>query len=179
MSRIGKKIIKIPEGVEIKFNDGILNVKGPKGILNQNIHPFIIISQENNTIKLTVKNPEENEDKALWGLFGSLIKNMIIGVTNGYEKKLEIRGVGYKVIASGNKLILNVGFSHTVEFKLPDGIIAEVDKTFFTLKGIDKQLVGQVSANIRKIKKPEPYKGKGIRYVDEVVKEKAGKTASS
>jgi len=179
MSRIGKKPITIPQGVEVKIENNSLVVKGTKGELRQAIHPLVKIEKKDNEIIINVENEAEKRQKALWGLFGSLIKNMIIGVQNGFEKKLEVVGVGYKVNLKGDKLVLNLGFSHPVEFALPKGIIATVDKNSISLAGIDKQLVGEVAARIRKIKKPEPYLGKGIRYADEIIKKKVGKAAKT
>jgi len=161
---------------EIKANE--LIIKGPKGELKQKIHPLVKIEIKDKQIIITVTDPLEKKQKALWGLFGSLIKNMIKGVTEGYEKKLEVIGVGFKVNLQGNKLVLHVGFSHPVEFLLPKGINAIVDKNIITLAGIDKQQIGEAAAQIRKIKKPEPYKGKGIKYADEVIKKKVGKAAA-
>ncbi len=178
MSRIGKKPIVIPVGVEVKLEPGQIIIKGKKGELKQEVHPFVKIEVKDKEILLNVKNPEDKKQKAIWGLFGSLIKNMIIGVTEGYEKKLEIVGVGFKVNLQGDKLVLNVGYSHPIEFKLPQGISAVVDKNIISISGIDKQLVGEVAARIRRIKKPEPYKGKGIKYVDEIIKKKVGKAAA-
>jgi len=178
MSRIGKKPINLPAGITAKIEGNELAIKGPKGELKQKIHPLVKIAIKDQQILLTVFNAEDKAQKALWGLFGSLIKNMILGVKEGYEKKLEVIGVGYKVNLQGNKLILNVGFSHPVEFILPQGITAAVDKNIITLTGFDKKQVGDVAALIRKIRKPEPYKGKGIKYVDEVIKKKVGKAAA-
>ncbi len=176
MSRIGKKIIEVPNGVEVTIQIDKIIVKGPKGQLEQKIVPNVKVERlEGQGIKVSVENPDDKKQRALWGLYGSLISNMVHGVVNGYEKKLEVNGVGYKVALSGRKLVLNLGFSHPVEFEIPEGIDCEVDKNVITIKGIDKQLVGQVAADIRKIKKPEPYKGKGIKYVDEIIHRKAGK----
>ena len=175
MSRIGKKIITVPNGVEVIIDKEKIVVKGPKGQLEQDIVPNVKIVKDEDGIKVLVNNPDDKKQRALWGLYGSLVTNMVNGVVNGYEKKLEVNGVGYKVSLSGRKLILNVGFSHPVEFEIPQGIDCEVEKNVITVKGIDKQLVGQVAADIRKIKKPEPYKGKGIKYVDEIIRRKAGK----
>ncbi len=179
MSRIGKKPILIPKGVEVKIDKNCFFVKGPKGELNFEIHPSIEIMTKENEISVKVKNPEIKENKALWGLYGSVIKNMILGVTNGFLKKLEINGVGYKAQLSGEKLILNVGFSHPVEFAIPKGITITVDKNVISISGIDKQLVGETAARIRAIRPPEPYKGKGIKYVDEIIRRKAGKAAKA
>jgi len=179
MSRIGKKPINIPEKVEVKIDGEFIIIKGPKGELRQKIHPHVKITMEDKNILIKVRNPELKEDKALWGLFGSLIKNMIMGVTQGFEKKLEINGIGFKAALSGNKLQLNLGFSHPIDFNLPNGISALVDKNVITIGGPDKQLVGETAARIRALKKVEPYKGKGIKYLDEIIRKKAGKAAKA
>lgn len=179
MSRIGKKLISFPKGVEVKIEQAFVLVKGPKGELKEAIHPRVSIVLENNELKITVKNPELKSDKALWGLYGSLVKNMIMGVTVGFEKKLEINGVGYKAALSGEKIVLNLGFSHPVDFPLPKGIAAGIDKNVISISGIDKRLVGAVASELRALKPPEPYKGKGIKYVDEVIIRKAGKAAKA
>lgn len=179
MSRIGKKPILIPSGVEVKIDQDFIFVKGSKGELKIKTHPHVNIIYSDNEINITVKDPEIKDDKALWGLYGSLIKNMILGVTKGFEKKLEINGVGYKVQASGDKLILHLGFSHPIDFLIPKTISAAVDKNTILISGPDKQLVGQTAASIRALKPPEPYKGKGIKYSDEIIKRKAGKAAKA
>jgi large subunit ribosomal protein L6 len=179
MSRIGKQPIDIPEGVEVKIDDQKITIKGPKGELSQEIHPQVLVTQKDKIIKIEVKDPEEKSQRALWGLFQRLISNMIEGVTKGYEKKLEIIGVGYKAALQDKNLILNVGYSHPVNFAIPQGIEVKVEKNIISVAGIDKQQVGQVAAQIRSIRKPEPYKGKGIKYVDEVVQRKAGKAAKA
>jgi len=179
MSRVGKKLITIPENVEVKIKEGVCIAKGPKGELKQEIHPRINIVQEDSALKVNIDSTKDKFGRSLWGTVGSLISNMIIGVTEGFEKKLELRGVGYKVSLSGNKLVLNVGHSHPVEYNLPEGITAQVDKNIIAISGIDKQLVGEVSAQIRSIRKPEPYKGKGIRYVDEIIRRKVGKAVKA
>lgn len=175
MSRIGKKPIPIPPGVEVKVDGNSIKVKGTKGELIQEIHPLVKIGVVDNLVKIEVSNPKIKKQKALWGLFGSLVKNMIEGVTKGFEKKLEIIGIGFKAAVSGNKLTLNLGFTHQIEFDIPKGIIIIVEKNILTISGFDKQLVGETAARIRALKKPEPYKGKGIKYIDEVVRRKAGK----
>lgn len=175
MSRLGKKPIEIPQGVEVKQDGQNFLVKGPKGQLSLKIEKSINVSVKENKISVTVNNKEDRKQKELWGLFASLIRNMVVGVAEGFEKKLEINGVGYKAAISGNKLVLNVGYSHPVEFSVPEGIKIEVDKNEITVSGIDKQQVGEISAQIRKIRKPEPYKGKGIKYSDEQIRRKAGK----
>jgi len=177
MSRIGKKPIDIPEAVDVKQDNGFVVVKGKKGELKQELHSKVKVEIKDKQIIIVVNDPEETQQKALWGLFRSLINNMVLGVTEGFEKKLEINGVGYKAMVNGKNLILNVGYSHPVEFNIPVGIECSVEKNVIIIKGIDKQLVGEVAANIRKVRKPEPYKGKGIKYSDEIIRRKAGKTA--
>jgi large subunit ribosomal protein L6 len=179
MSRIGKKLISIPKGVEVKIEQSFVLVKGPKGELKEAIHPRVTIVLENNEVKITVEDPELKSDKALWGLYGSMVKNMITGVTVGFEKKLEINGVGYKAALSGDKITLNLGFSHPVDFSLPKGITAGIEKNIISISGIDKRLVGAVAAELRTLRPPEPYKGKGIKYIDEVIVKKAGKAAKA
>ena len=178
MSRIGKKEIIIPKGVDVKVSDNIVIVKGPKGELKQKFPKEVMVSVEGETAKVSVLNPEDKGHRSLWGLFQRLISNMIKGVTEGYEKKLEMIGVGFKGTAAGRKLTLDVGFSHPVVFDAPEGIEVAIDKNLvITVKGMDKQVVGETAAQIRKIKKPEPYKGKGIKYSGEVIRRKAGKAA--
>jgi large subunit ribosomal protein L6 len=178
MSRIGKKLIAIPNGVEVKIDKDVVKVKGPKGELTLTVHPLVKVEIKDKQIVLNVTNQEDKTEKSLWGLFNRLINNMIIGVTAGFEKKLEVVGVGFRVALQGQKLVLNLGFSHQVEYVLPKGISGSVDKNTIILTGIDKYLLGETAAQIRRIKKPEPYKGKGIRYVDEVIKKKVGKAAA-
>ena len=173
MSRIGKKPIEVPQGVEVTINGSDITVKGPKGTLSRTIDNHITASLENNV--LTV-NRESDDYKALHGLTRTLISNMITGVTAGYEKKLEINGVGYRAAKQGNKLVLTLGFSHPVEFEDSEDVKLEVpDQTTILVKGIDNQKVGQVAANIRAKKPPEPYKGKGIKYAGERILRKEGK----
>ncbi|MFH0987841.1 MAG: 50S ribosomal protein L6 [Parcubacteria group bacterium] len=178
MSRIGKQPIIIPDNVEVKLDGDLLSVKGAKGALKQVLHPAIRLAIGCREVIVNVENENDHTQKALWGLFRSLINNMVLGVTKEFSKKLEVIGIGYKSAVKGNKLVLNVGFSHPVEFELPMGIACTAEKNIVTLTGADKQQVGEVAANIRRIRKPEPYKGTGIRYVDEVVRKKAGKTAA-
>ena len=181
MSRIGKKHIIIPEGVivEIDDNNRIL-VKGPKGELETYIRPEIKIEKKNSPTGEEIVVAPDKETKrtsALWGLSRTLIANMVEGVTNGYEKKLEIQGVGYRANLEGEDLILLMGFSHPVKIEKVEGIKFEVQKNIITVSGIDKELVGQIAAKIRKVRPPEPYKGKGIRYEGEYVRRKSGKKA--
>ncbi|OGF26334.1 50S ribosomal protein L6 [Candidatus Falkowbacteria bacterium RIFOXYB2_FULL_47_14] len=178
MSRLGKLPIKLPQGTEAKIENGFIFVKSGKGELKQKLSDLAQVEIGEEGIKVSVKNPEVKKERAFWGLFRSLINNMVIGLNDGFEKKLEVVGVGFRVNVSGNKLNLSLGFSHPVEFILPEGITATVEANIITVKGVDKQLVGETAAKIRKIKKPEPYKGKGIKYVDEVIRRKEGKTAA-
>jgi large subunit ribosomal protein L6 len=177
MSRLGKLPIQLPAGVSASIEKDFIVVRGPKGELKERTHHQVQVVIEGAEIKVSVKDPEEKRERALWGLYWSLINNMVIGVTAGYEKKLEINGVGYRAAAAGNKVVLNVGYSHPVEFELPAGISAQVAGNSITISGIDKQMVGETAAQIRKVRKPEPYKGKGIKYADEVIRRKAGKSA--
>jgi len=179
MSRIGKKPIDIPDNVQIKIDGQTVSVKGSKGELEQEIHPSIKVEQKDNQLIFSIADPAYKKSNAFWGLYRSLINNMVVGVTEGFQKQLEINGVGYKASLSGKKLILNVGYSHPVEFELPAGIEAKVEGNVITISGINKQQVGEIAANIRKIRKPEPYKGKGIKYIDEVIIRKVGKAAKA
>lgn len=176
MSRIGKLPIDIPAGVKVALNGNIVSVEGPKGKLEQDIHPKAAVVIDGNVITVS-KVDETKLSRSVYGLTRTLINNMIIGVTTGYEKKLEIIGVGYRVAQKGANLDFALGFSHPVEVVPPAGIEFAVEgQTKIAVKGIDKQLVGQVAANIRELRPPEPYKGKGIRYLGEYVVRKAGKT---
>ena len=176
MSRIGKRIITIPSGVTVEEKDNIVAVKGPKGELKQPMLKGISMKIEGSEIKL---ERASEEYKANHGTMNALITNMIIGVTEGYQKGLEIIGVGYRFNVQGKKLVISAGYSHQVNMDIPEGITVEsVSNTEITVKGIDKVLVGEFAANIRKIRKPEPYKGKGIRYKDEHIRRKEGKKAA-
>jgi large subunit ribosomal protein L6 len=177
MSRIGKKPIKIPAGVEVKMNDKTFEVKGPKGTLTREIVREIDAEIKDGEINFTPRN-HDKKSLAFWGLTRTLISNMIDGVTKSYEKKLEINGVGFKCKVEGRDLILDVGFSHSVKVPAPEGITFVAEKNIITISGIDKELVGQVAATVRRVKKPEPYKGKGIKYVGEVIRRKLGKKAA-
>lgn len=178
MSRLGKLPIKIPAGTEAKLEKKFIIIKGAKGELRQEMHNAVKVELIDGEIKVSVKNPEVKKERALWGLYRSLINNMVVGVNTGFSKKLEINGVGYRVALAGKKLNLTLGFSHPVIFELPVGIDAQVEGNSITISGADKQLVGEISAQIRKIKQPEPYKGKGIKYSDEVIRRKEGKSAA-
>lgn len=175
MSRIGKKIIVLPEKVSVEEKDGFVMVKGPKGDLAYKLPENISTTLKEKDLTINAKN----EADPAWGTSRSIIDSMVQGVTSGYEKKLDIEGVGFKAQLQGNKLILNIGFSHPIEFNAPQGIALRVEKNSIFVSGNDKFLVGQVAAKIRNFKKPEPYKGKGIRYAGEIIKRKAGKKASA
>jgi large subunit ribosomal protein L6 len=175
MSRIGKKPISIPSGVKVEKTSNLLKVSGPKGNLQQEIHPLVEVTVKENEIVVDVANKEAKKEKALWGLFRSLVFNMIEGVTKGFEKKLEVNGVGFKVASQPGKIVMSLGFSHPVEVSVPKDLQVAVEKNLITITGADKQRVGQFAAEIRELKKPEPYKGKGIKYIDEVIVKKAGK----
>lgn len=179
MSRIGKKSITIPEGVEVHIKGNNISVKGPKGSLNLDFDPRIKVrkSDKEVTVSPVKEGSVDKELNSLWGLTRNLVNNIIIGVTRGHRKELEIQGVGYRAKVQGNKLVLEVGFSHPVEYKIPEGIDLKAEKNTVLVEGIDKQKVGQVAAEIRAVRPPEPYKGKGIRYVDEYVRRKVGKKA--
>ncbi|MBP7176662.1 MAG: 50S ribosomal protein L6 [Thermoclostridium sp.] len=178
MSRIGRLPVVIPAGVDVKLNGNEVTVKGPKGTLTQVFHPDMTIEREGNEIIIKRKT-EQKKDKALHGLTRSLLKNMVVGVTEGFSKTLEINGVGYRAQKQGNKLLLTLGFSHPCEMVEPDGITIDVPaQNQIIVKGIDKQAVGQVAANIREKRPPEPYKGKGVKYANEVILRKEGKTGA-
>ena len=178
MSRIGKLPVAIPDGVTVEISeDNVVTVKGPKGELTKALHPDMVIKAENGEVTVACPNGDVKNYNALWGLTRSLINNMVIGVTNGYSKTLTMKGVGYRAALQGNKLVISAGYSHPVEMEDPEGLTVEVpNQTELIVKGIDKQLVGNYAAKIRDWRKPEPYKGKGIRYAGEVVRRKEGKT---
>lgn len=180
MSRIGRKPIQIPQGVDVTIGDTSVLIKGPKGTLSVALHPHVkaLLSPER-ILTVEVTDAEDFGDKALWGLFRKLISNAVDGVQKPFEVKLEFIGVGYRVSVAGNKVQMEVGFSHPIEYILPDGVSAVVEKNALTITGIDKQLVGETAARIRRIRPPEPYKGKGIKYSDEVIRRKAGKAAKA
>lgn len=177
MSRIGKLPIPIPAGVTITVDDGMVHVTGPKGSLSQVLLPYIKVNTEENVLKVT-RTSDEKIARAQHGLMRALINNLVIGVTEGFEKKLELNGVGFRVSGSGQAISMTLGFSHPVEYKAMDGVQLTVEKNLITVHGINKQQVGQVAAEIRALKKPEPYKGKGIKYADEQITRKAGKTGA-
>lgn len=178
MSKIGRKPIQVPKGVEIKLNDGFISVKGPKGELSREVSSMVQIEIKEDRINiLPVGDRTDRTQKVVWGLVRSLVQNMIKGVTDGFERVLEFQGVGYKATVKGNDLELGLGFSHPVLIKGIDGISFKTEKSSIRVQGIDKELVGKVAADIRSYRLPEPYKGSGIRYQEEFIKRKAGKKA--
>lgn len=179
MSRIGKQPISVPAGVEITFDEKTVSVKGPKGTLTIDRPKYVIIERIENELMVTI--PEEKKHDKMYnsyhGLGRTLINNLVVGVTEGFKKELEMKGIGYRAQVQGESLVLNVGYSHPVTFEKIDGIkFSVVDNVNIVIEGIDKQKVGQIAANIRKVRKPEPYKGKGIKYKDEIIRRKAGKS---
>ncbi|NRA40492.1 MAG: 50S ribosomal protein L6 [Planctomycetes bacterium] len=177
MSRVGKAPVALPKGVEAKVNGSAFECKGPKGSLSVDIAAGIKVAVEDNSVVVS-RDADNKLARAMHGTMRALIQNNVLGVAEGYTKKLEIQGVGYRVVLQGKKLVFNIGFCHTVEVEAPEGInFACPDQTHVDVTGINKQAVGQIAAEIRAIRKPEPYKGKGIRYVGEYVRRKAGKSA--
>jgi large subunit ribosomal protein L6 len=177
VSRIGRLPIPVPSGVEIALDGQVVTVKGPKGTLSHEISDPIRIERTENGTLVVTRPDDERQSRSLHGLTRTLVNNMVVGVTEGYAKAMEIRGVGYRVAAKGSDLEFALGYSHPVPVQAPEGISFEVESpTKFTVKGIDKQKVGEVAANIRKLRKPDPYKGKGVRYAGEQIKLKVGKT---
>ncbi|MBI2086983.1 MAG: 50S ribosomal protein L6 [Candidatus Zambryskibacteria bacterium] len=174
MSRIGKKLITLPEKTEIKVSDGFVMVKGPLGELSRKLHPVIEVRVEGNTVTLAPKE-ETLESKALWGTYASHITNMVSGVNKPFEKKLILEGIGYKSEVKGDKIIFALGFSHPVEVEIPKTLKVTAEKNNITISGSNKEEVGSFTAKLRALKKPEPYKGKGMRYADEVIRRKQGK----
>ena len=178
MSRVGKKPITIPEKVNVSLKDRLVTVKGSKGTLSRTIHADVDLEVEDNAIQVVIQH-EDRKSRALQGLTRSLVNNMVTGVSSGFERILEINGIGYRAEVKGQALVLNLGFSNPVNFQLPDGVSASVDRnTVIKLTAIDKEKLGQTAASIRKLRPPEPYKGKGIKYAEERIIRKAGKTGT-
>ena len=178
MSRVGKKEIVIPEKTSVDYQARKLVVKGKKGTLTRSIHPAVDLKIVDNTISVTI-DQEDRKTRALQGLTRSLVANMVDGVSKGFERTLEIHGIGYRAEMKGSSIVFNLGYSHPIDFPLPDGISASVEKNnVIKLSGIDKEKVGQTAASIRKLRKPEPYKGKGVKYAEEYIQRKAGKTGT-
>ncbi len=178
MSRVGKKPISIPAKVDVSLKDRLVTVKGSKGTLSRTIHADVDLQVDGNVIQVVIQN-EDRKSRALQGLTRSLVNNMVTGVSTGFERVLEINGIGYRAEVKGQTLVLNLGYSNPVNFDLPKGIAAAVDRnTIIKLTGIDKEQLGQTAASIRKLRPPEPYKGKGIKYAEERIIRKAGKTGT-
>lgn len=177
MSRIGKKPIPLPKDVKVDLIESLLIVKGPKGQLQRRIHPKVNLRLEKDAIILSVGD-DTKSSKSIHGLFRALVANMVTGVSQGFERALEIVGVGYRAELAGRTATFHLGYSHPIQFELPEGINGKIDKTRVTLTGIDKELLGRTAATIRSLRKPEPYKGKGIKYTNEVIRRKAGKTGA-
>lgn len=177
MSRIGKQPVTIPEKVQVTMDGNLIKVKGPKGELEFTHHDNVTVTIDNNQIEVKPID-ETKKSRSLWGLTRTLVNNMVVGVTDGFEKNLEFNGVGYRAAVSGKTLTLNLGYSHPINYELPEGLEAKVNKNTITVAGIDKALVGFAAAKIRSFRGPEPYKGKGIKYADETIIRKAGKTGA-
>ena len=179
MSRIAKKPLLIPDAVTVSVKPGLVHAKGPMGEVSLALPEFVHILQEGNGLMVTVSRPVLKEQRTMWGTSASLIQNVLQGVKEGYQKQLEIMGTGFKAALAGSTLTLSIGFSHPVVYTLPKGITASIEKTVITIKGIDKQMVGEVAAQLYHIKPPDPYKGVGIRYMGQVIKLKPGKQAKT
>ena len=178
MSRVGKKPISVPEKTTINYKDGTITVQGKNGKLTHTVHPDVDLKIEKDVIEVVMKT-EDRKTRALQGMTRSLVSNMVTGVSEGYERVLEINGIGYRAEAKGKSILFNLGYSHPIDFPLPDGISATVEKNnVVKLAGIDKHLLGQTAARIRQLRPPEPYKGKGIKYAEEYIQRKAGKTGT-
>ncbi len=177
MSRIGRTPISVPADVNVTVDGDHVTVAGPKGTLALDLLPGITLTQDGDSLTI-IRDLEVPETQQTFGLMRTLVNNFVVGVSKGYERQLEINGVGFRAAVAGSTITLNLGFSHPVVFELPEGIDARVERNVITISGYDKQLVGQVAANLRALKKPEPYKGKGIKYIEEQIKRKAGKTAT-
>jgi large subunit ribosomal protein L6 len=178
MSRVGKKPIQIPDKTDISYKDRLLTVKGGKGSLTRSIHPAVDLKIESGILNVTLLK-EDRSSRAFQGLTRSLVDNMIQGVNKGFERNLEINGIGYRAEIKGNSIVFNLGYSHPITFDLPKGVSASMEKnTLIKLSGIDKELLGHTAAAIRQLRPPEPYKGKGVKYAEEVIRKKAGKTGT-
>jgi len=177
MSRIGKQPVSIPPDVDVTIDGDGIRVKGPKGELTRSVHPKISVKRDGDAL-LVVANDESREARSLHGLFGALVSNMVTGVTKGFERGLEIVGVGYRAEMKGRTAVFSLGYSHPIHFDLPEGIEATIEKSKILLSGIDKELLGVTAAKIRGLRSPEPYKGKGIKYADEIIRRKAGKAGA-
>ncbi len=175
MSRVGKKPIEIPNKIKITYTDGILSVQGEKGTLTRTIHPDVNLNIEANALTVSIGTLDK-KTKSLWGMTRAVISNMVTGVSKGYERALEINGIGYRAELKGNNIEFNLGYSHPINFPLPAGISASIEKNVIKLSGIDKELLGFTASTMRRLRPPEPYKGKGVKYAEEHIQRKAGKT---
>ncbi len=178
MSKIGKAPVKLLEGIKAEIKEGQITITGPKGSVSKNFPNSVIIEEKDGNLTVSLRGGETKEKKALWGTTRAIIANMVSGVTVGWKKELELVGAGFRAEVQGNVLSLTVGYSHPVKITAPEGITFTVEKLIVRVEGADKELVGQIAANVRKVRPPEPYKGKGIKYVDEVIKRKPGKAAA-
>lgn len=176
MSRVGKKPIEIPEKVKITYSDNVLSVQGEKGVLTRTIHPDVQLNIDKAFLTVSIDQADK-KTKSLWGMTRAVVSNMVTGVSKGFERDLEINGIGYRAELKGNSIEFNLGYSHPIDFPLPEGISAKIDKNIIKLMGIDKELLGYTASTIRAIRPPEPYKGKGVKYAEEHIQRKAGKTA--
>lgn len=179
MSRVGKKPVVLPAGVTADVKENIVKIKGPKGELSLDVHPKVKVEVNGTELNISVAKPDNKQERALWGLFRALINNMVMGVTTGWTKVLEVNGVGYKAAVAGAKLNMSLGYSHPIEMEIPKGIEVKVEKNVITITGSDRQMVGQFAAVVREQRPPEPYKGKGIKYSDETIRRKAGKVVKA
>ena len=177
MSRVGKKPVNIPEKTKVVYKDRVITVQGEKGKLTLNVHPSVDLKIDGQSIQV-VMDVENRKNKALQGLTRSLVSNIVTGVSQGFERKLEINGIGYRAEIQGKNILFSLGYSHPITFPLPDGITAAIDRSIIKLSGIDKELLGRTAATIRELRPPEPYKGKGVKYAEEHIQRKAGKTGT-
>jgi len=176
MSRVGKKPIEISDKIKISFTDRVLTVSGEKGSLSRTIHPAVNLNIDENSLSVSIDTMDK-KTRSLWGMTRALIANMVTGVSQGFERSLEINGIGYRAELKGKNIEFNLGYSHPIDFSLPEGIAANVEKNVIKLSGIDKDLLGYTASTIRSLRPPEPYKGKGVKYAEEYIQRKAGKTA--
>ncbi len=176
MSRVGKKPIEISDKIKITYTDRVLTVVGEKGTLTRKIHPDVNVNIDDSVLTVSIDNMDK-KTRSLWGMTRALIANMVTGVSQGFERALEINGIGYRAELKGKNIEFNLGYSHSINFPLPEGISANIDKNIIKLSGIDKDLLGYTASTIRSLRPPEPYKGKGVKYVEEYIQRKAGKTA--
>ena len=176
MSRVGKKPIEISDKIKVTYTDRVLTVSGEKGTLSRTIHPAVSLNIDDSMLTVSIDTMDK-KTKSLWGMTRAVIANMVTGVSQGFERALEINGIGYRAEVKGNHIEFNLGYSHPIDFPLPDGISASIEKNIIKLSGIDKELLGFTASTIRRLRPPEPYKGKGVKYAEEYIQRKAGKTA--